>query len=189
MPIAGGNYLRQLPEHLMQTAVGQWLKKESSPFVMYFQVWELDADQPRLSVTSRLARLRHYRNLGLYRTLLPRYLQATKFTSIAEHSKLAASPLSSLHQQSAPAFVSRLRSETSLRWSSSQKIAVQDGAIQPPGHTKRAHGLGYRFPKGQIWLHRRAHVAAHPDLQGEREHRGTGAIARVENLHGHDDGL
>ena len=130
MPIAGGNYLRQLPEHLMQTAVGQWLKKESSPFVMYFQVWELDADQPRLSVTSRLARLRHYRNLGLYRTLLPRYLQATKFTSIAEHSKLAASPLSSLHQQSAPAFVSRLRSETSLRWSSSQKIAVQDGAIQ-----------------------------------------------------------
>jgi hypothetical protein len=54
---------------------------------MYFQVWELDADQPRLSVTSRLAKLRHYRNLGLYRTLLPHYLQSAKFTSIADHAQ------------------------------------------------------------------------------------------------------
>ncbi len=81
MPIAGGNYLRQLPENMMHTAVSNWIEKESSPFVMYFQVWELDADQPRLSVTSRLAKVRHYRNLGLYRTLLPQYLESAKFTS------------------------------------------------------------------------------------------------------------
>ncbi len=137
MPIAGGNYLRQLPEHLMQTAVRQWLEKEPSPFVMYFQVWELDADQPRLSITSRLTRLRHYRNLGLYRTLLPQYFQNTKFTSIAEHAKLTDSPLSGLHQQSGPALVPRLHSESSLRWSPSQKIAAKDGAIQPNQLLKR----------------------------------------------------
>ncbi|MEJ7590906.1 MAG: DegT/DnrJ/EryC1/StrS family aminotransferase [Planctomycetaceae bacterium] len=130
MPIAGGNYLRQLPEHLMQTAVGQWLKKEQSPFVMYFQVWELDADQPRLSITCRVTRLRHYRNLGLYRTLLPQYFQTTKFTSIAEHAKRADSPLKSLHQQSAAACVPRCSSESSLRWSPSRKIAIKDGENQ-----------------------------------------------------------
>lgn len=130
MPIAGGNYLRQLPENMMQTAVGKWLEKESSPFVMYFQVWELDADQPRLSVTSRLTTLRHYRNLGLYRTLLPRYMQTTKFTSIAEHAKLADSPLHSLIQRSASASAPPVRSESSSRWSSAQRMAEKNAAIK-----------------------------------------------------------
>ena len=137
MPIAGGNYFRQLPEHLMQTAAGKWLKKESSPFVMYFQVWELDADQPRLSMTSRLTRLRHYRNLGLYRTLLPQYLQNIKFTSIAEHAKLADSPLTSLHQHSPSALVPRMRRESSRLWPPSQKIAVQDVAIHASQRLER----------------------------------------------------
>ena len=124
MPIAGGNYLRQLPEPLMQTAVGQWLEKETSPFVMYFQVWELDADQPRLSVTSRLATLRHYRNLGIYRTLLPQYFRTTRFTSIAEHAKLADSPLSSLNPQFAT--VPRNRIESIPHTAAAQKIVDQD---------------------------------------------------------------
>ena len=128
MPIAGGNYLRQLPEHLMQSAVGQWLETEQSPFIMYFQVWELDADQPRLSVTSRLATLRHYRNLGVYRTLLPQYFRAMKFTSVAEHAKLNGSPLRSLHQQSAMAPVPRIHSESSLRSASTQRIVDQGTA-------------------------------------------------------------
>ncbi|HQX53065.1 MAG TPA: glycosyltransferase [Planctomycetaceae bacterium] len=100
MPIAGGNYLRQLPEKMMRSAVAKWIERESSPFVMYFQVWELDAEQPRLSVTSRLTKLRHYRNLGLYRTLLPQYLQSARFTSIAEHARLSDSPLHSLAETS-----------------------------------------------------------------------------------------
>ncbi len=132
MPIAGGNYLRQLPENLMQTAIEQWLKQESSPFVMYFQVWELDADQPRLSVTSRLTKLRHYRNLGLYRTLLPKYLQTTEFTSISEHAKLPDSPLSCLHRQAATEPAPRMHNANSQRWSSAQKIAEK--AAPPAGN-------------------------------------------------------
>ena len=130
MPIAGGNYLRQLPEKMMQTAVGKWLEKETSPFVMYFQVWELDADQPRLSVTSRLTKLRHYRNLGLYRTLLPRYMQTTKFTSIAEHAKMADSPLCSLNQQLASASALPVRGDYVSHWSSAQQIAEENTAIK-----------------------------------------------------------
>lgn len=129
MPIAGGNYLRQLPENLMQTAVGKWLETESSPFVMYFQVWELDADQPQLSVTSRLTKLRHYRNLGLYRTLLPHYFQAAKFTSIAEHAQIDGSPLRGLRQRSTCETVSRARREYSSRWSSIQRIAEGNSTL------------------------------------------------------------
>lgn len=63
---------------------------------MYFQVWELDDEQPRLSVTSRLTKIRHYRNLGKYRTMLPQYLASAKFTSIQSHAKLSGSPLAAL---------------------------------------------------------------------------------------------
>ncbi len=99
LPIAGGNYLRQLPESFMHSAIEKWQQTEASPFVMYFQVWELDEQQPRLSVTDRLTKIRHYRNLGKYRTLLPQYLESAKFTSIHEHAKLNASPLASLSEQ------------------------------------------------------------------------------------------
>ncbi|MCA9008426.1 MAG: glycosyltransferase [Planctomycetaceae bacterium] len=129
MPIAGGNYLRQLPENLMQTAVGKWLETESSPFVMYFQVWELDADQPRLSVTSRLTKLRHYRNLGLYRTLLPNYFQAAKFTSISEHAGIDGSPLRGLRRQVTCEPVPRARREYTSRWSSLQRIAEGNSTL------------------------------------------------------------
>ncbi len=99
LPIAGGNYLRQLPERMMRSAVQRWTKSEVSPFVMYFQIWELDAEQPQLSVAGRVTQIRHYRNLGKYRTLLPQYLQSMRFTSIAAHATLEGSPLAALNQQ------------------------------------------------------------------------------------------
>ena len=99
MPIAGGNYLRQLPDNMMQAAIQKWQDTETSPFVMYFQTWELDDQQPRLSVTGRLTQMRHYRNLGKYRTLLPQYLTSAKFTSIAEHAKLDGSALAGLEDR------------------------------------------------------------------------------------------
>ena len=126
MPIAGGNYLRQLPENMMRSAVGKWLEKESSPYVMYFQIWELDAEQPRLSVTSRLAKLRHYRNLGLYRTLLPQYLRSAKFMSVMEHAKLKDSPLHSLHQPTAGSLVHVVRGDYSSHAAPTQRIQVKD---------------------------------------------------------------
>ncbi len=128
MPIAGGNYLRQLPENMMQSAVAKWIQNESSPFVMYFQVWELDADQPRLSVTGRLARIRHYRNLGAYRTLLPHYLQSAKFTSISEYATLADSPARSLTSETTLARTPHVRSKCSLSCASAKRIGEANAA-------------------------------------------------------------
>ncbi len=96
IPIAGGNYQRQLPDRLMRSAVDRWTTTEASPYVMYFQIWEMDTEQPELSVVGRLSRLRHYRNLDKYRWLLPQYLKAWNFTSIEQHAHLPNSPLSSL---------------------------------------------------------------------------------------------
>lgn len=128
MPIAGGNYLRQLPDNMMQSAVAKWIENESSPFVMYFQVWELDAEQPRLSVTGRLARIRHYRNLGAYRALLPHYLQSANFTSISEYARLADSPVRSLASETSLARTPRVRSKYSLTCASAERIGEANAA-------------------------------------------------------------
>lgn len=96
LPIAGGNYQRQLPHWLMHSAVDRWTSTESAPYVMYFQVWEMDDEQPKMSAFSRLTKIRHYRNLGIYRGLLPSYLQTWRFTSVRDHATVPNSPLASL---------------------------------------------------------------------------------------------
>ena len=96
IPIAGGNYQRQLPDSLMRSAVHRWTQTETAPYVMYFQVWEMDSEQPEMSAVGRLSRIRHYRNLGKYRWLLPEYLKTWNFTSVCEHAQRTDSPLHSL---------------------------------------------------------------------------------------------
>ena len=96
LPISGGNYQRQFPHRLMRSAVARWMETESAPFVMYFQVWELDSEQPRMSVPGRLTQVRHYRTLGKYRWLLPEYLQAWRFVSVRDHAGLPGSPLAEI---------------------------------------------------------------------------------------------
>ncbi len=91
-PIAGGNYYRQFPHRLMKGAFRDWSKKRSDPFVMYFQVWELDADQPRIATSSQLTRLRHYRNLGKMKWVLQDYFKEARFESIAAHLHLPNAP-------------------------------------------------------------------------------------------------
>ena len=61
---AGGNYLRQLPSGLVRGAVAQWDRAYRSPFNMYFHVWELDPDLPRIAPAGWLTRIRQYRNLS-----------------------------------------------------------------------------------------------------------------------------
>ena len=89
IPIAGGNYYRQFPHRLMKAAFQRWNRTHSEPFVMYFQVWELDRDQPRISASSLLTRIRHYRNLGKMGWVLSDYFRDAHFQSIAEHLGLS----------------------------------------------------------------------------------------------------
>jgi polysaccharide deacetylase family protein (PEP-CTERM system associated) len=54
--ISGGNWLRQLPQSFVRSAVERWDRVESAPLVWYFNSWELDADAPTLPTRSRLDR-------------------------------------------------------------------------------------------------------------------------------------
>ena len=85
VPIAGGNYMRQFPNFLVKRAACQWDRKINSPFVMYFHVWELDPEQPRVRAAPLFQRVRQYRNLGKMPHLIRDYLQRYRFTSIANH--------------------------------------------------------------------------------------------------------
>jgi polysaccharide deacetylase family protein (PEP-CTERM system associated) len=89
LPIAGGNYYRQFPHRMMRAAFHRWNRTQEAPFVMYFQVWELDRDQPRISTSSLLTRIRHYRNLGKMGWVLSDYFRQARFQSIGEHLGLS----------------------------------------------------------------------------------------------------
>ena len=85
LPIAGGNYFRQLPHTLLKHAVEHWHQTYDAPFVMYTHVWELDPEQPRLSGISPLTRFRHYRNLDKMAWVLEDYFKKYSFMGIADY--------------------------------------------------------------------------------------------------------
>ncbi len=84
LPIAGGNWFRQLPHTLLKKAVKNWDEKNADPFVMYFHIWELDPDQPRISAADRLSKIRHYRNLDKMQWVLEDHLAKYSFGSVAD---------------------------------------------------------------------------------------------------------
>jgi polysaccharide deacetylase family protein (PEP-CTERM system associated) len=89
MPIAGGNYFRQLPHTLIKYAVEHWHQTYNAPFVMYFHVWELDPEQPRINAAPLLTKVRHYRNLGKLSWVLADYFNKYSFVGIAEYLGLS----------------------------------------------------------------------------------------------------
>jgi polysaccharide deacetylase family protein (PEP-CTERM system associated) len=94
VPIAGANYFRQLPFSLVQRAVRQWDRTVEAPFVMYFHVWEVDPDQPRIDAAPFYARVRQYRNLDRMTTMLRYYFEQYRFTSIGDRLNIESRPSS-----------------------------------------------------------------------------------------------
>lgn len=88
-PIAGGNWLRQMPRWLMSRLMNRWMQKHESPLVMYFHTWELDPEQPRLTSAGFMTRMRQYRNLNQMVDRLGKCLSKSRFVGIAESLKLA----------------------------------------------------------------------------------------------------
>ncbi len=84
LPISGGNYLRQIPHTLMRHAVADWHKRYDAPFVLYFHVWELDPDQPKISAASSYNRVRHYRKLDKMEWVIKEYFRRYDFTTGAK---------------------------------------------------------------------------------------------------------
>ena len=61
MPVAGGGYLRILPDWYTRMGVHRaW--KEGLPVITYVHPWEVDPGQPRMNARLK-SRLRHYTNL------------------------------------------------------------------------------------------------------------------------------
>jgi polysaccharide deacetylase family protein (PEP-CTERM system associated) len=85
LPVAGGNYFRQIPYTFMRKSVRNWHENTDAPFVMYFHVWELDAEQPRINAASVYNRIRHYRKLGKIEWILNENLGCYDFTSAADY--------------------------------------------------------------------------------------------------------
>lgn len=85
LPIAGGNYFRQIPYTLMRHAVRDWIGRGEHPFLMYFHVWELDADQPRINAASLYNRVRHYRKLDKMEWIIKENLRRFSFGTIADY--------------------------------------------------------------------------------------------------------
>jgi hypothetical protein len=52
---------------------------------MYFHVWELDPDQPRIQAAPYLERVRQYRNLDKMPEIIRYYLQRYSFTSVGDY--------------------------------------------------------------------------------------------------------
>ncbi|MEP6923114.1 MAG: glycosyltransferase [Pyrinomonadaceae bacterium] len=84
LPISGGNYFRQLPYTLLRRAVSKWHEQAKAPFVLYFHVWELDVEQPRISAASSLNSIRHYRKLDKMAWIINENLSRYQFTSCAD---------------------------------------------------------------------------------------------------------
>lgn len=92
VPIAGGAYLRQFPHALISRAIDQWDRRQPSPLVMYFHVWELDPELPKITAAPGHTQLRQYRNVEKMPAILRYYLQRYAFEPIRAHMGLAAEP-------------------------------------------------------------------------------------------------
>ena len=78
----------------MQRAVRQWDRSYEAPFVMYFHVWELDPDQPKIDAAPFYAKVRQYRNLDRMATMLRYYFEQYRFTSIGDRLGIESQPAS-----------------------------------------------------------------------------------------------
>jgi polysaccharide deacetylase family protein (PEP-CTERM system associated) len=92
LPISGGNYFRQIPYTLMRTAVRDWTQRYDAPFVMYFHVWELDVEQPRINAASAYNRIRHYRKLDKMEWIIREILCKYEFCDTAEFLGIKSEP-------------------------------------------------------------------------------------------------
>lgn len=115
LPIAGGNYFRQIPHDLIKSRVDYWNRTYTAPFVMYFHVWEVDDKQPRINVASTLTRIRHYRNLGKTSWVVQNYLESYKFGAVAEYLAVPSQlPAAAAARRTIPEINNQIESRASV---------------------------------------------------------------------------
>lgn len=83
LPVAGGGYFRLLPYAFTAWGLGRVVRGEGQPAIFYLHPWEVDPDQPRLTVGA-LSRFRHYRHLDQTEARLRRLCRAFRFGRVDE---------------------------------------------------------------------------------------------------------
>jgi polysaccharide deacetylase family protein (PEP-CTERM system associated) len=126
VPVAPGS-LRHFPTAWMRSAVEHWHRHHSEPYVMYFRMWELDPEQPRISAGPLAARIWHYRNLDQMPALLESFLTTYRFTTVATHLGLE---------------FDRLRSPVSGARSCQQTGPILPGIPDPPRAEAQSDSAG-----------------------------------------------
>ena len=79
LPVSGGGYFRLYPLGLTLHCLRGINQRQQQSFVFYVHPWEVDPQQPRLPVASRLSRFRHYVNLSTTHSKLDTLLSRFKF--------------------------------------------------------------------------------------------------------------
>ncbi len=85
----GGNFFRQFPRWKVRREYRNWTTRYASPLVTYFNVWEVDPDQPRIEAAPLLQRVRQYRHLDRMDSLLRETFRTYRFTSASHYLDLA----------------------------------------------------------------------------------------------------
>ncbi len=132
VPIAGGNWFRQLPHSVLKRAVAQWDKQYDAPFVMYFHAWELDPEQPRISAVDRVSKVRHYRNLEKMRWVIEDYLTRYRFGTIAERLELQTESIAPSEQLNPTENASSTDAGSKLKISSSPAVTPTEVTVVIP---------------------------------------------------------
>ena len=109
--LAGGNYLRQLPDWLLRPRIERLAETRDDPLVLYFHSWELEPDQPRIAAASLLQRIRHYRNLEAMPEKIRYYLERYDFTTVADNLGLELSAARQRPREEVPAEAEALAPE------------------------------------------------------------------------------
>jgi polysaccharide deacetylase family protein (PEP-CTERM system associated) len=83
LPVSGGGYFRIFPYWLSRAGLRRINSRQRRPFVFYMHPWEIDPDQPRVSV-GLVSRFRHYTNLNRCEARLERLLREFQFATMRE---------------------------------------------------------------------------------------------------------
>ena len=84
LPVSGGGYFRLYPFAITRFFLSRINRRQRHPFMFYIHPWEVDPEQPRLSVSSRMARMRHYVNLATTQKKLSALLKQFLFGRMDE---------------------------------------------------------------------------------------------------------
>lgn len=83
IPVGGGGYFRLYPWAVTRAALRR-INRLQRPFVFYIHPWEFDPEQPRVPVSSRTSRIRHYVNLHRTEPRFHRLLSSFRFGTVSD---------------------------------------------------------------------------------------------------------